>query len=107
MFDFGMRIRELRENRSMSQEVLGKRVGRSKPVISSYENNLKTPPLDVLINMANVFNVSIDYLVGIEQRETLSVDGLSPSQTDAIKRIIDEFKFQSDPDGVYQENAAV
>lgn len=98
MFDFGMRIRELRESRSLSQEALGRRVGRSKPVISSYENNLKTPPLDVLINMANVFNVSLDYLVGIEKKETLSVDGLTSSQTDAIKRIIDEFKDKRERD---------
>ena len=57
MFDFGLRIKELREAHNMSQEALGRRVGRSKPVISSYENNIKIPPLDVLINLANVFNV--------------------------------------------------
>ena len=34
VFDFGLRIRELREACGMSQETLGKKVGRSKPVIS-------------------------------------------------------------------------
>ena len=57
MFDFGLRIRELRESRHMSQESLGRRIGRSKPVISNYENNIKYPPLEVLISIANVFNV--------------------------------------------------
>ena len=66
MFDFGLRIRELRESRHMSQESLGRRIGRSKPVISNYENNIKYPPLEVLISIANVFNVSLDYLVGKE-----------------------------------------
>ncbi len=96
MFDFGLRIRELRESRNMSQETLGRRVGRSKPVISSYENNLKTPPLDVLINMANVFNVSLDYLVGIEKKETVSVDGLTPSQVETVKRVIYELRDKRD-----------
>ena len=39
MFDFGQRLRELREQRHLSQEAMGKIIGRSKPVVSSYENN--------------------------------------------------------------------
>lgn len=92
VFDFGLRIKELREARNMSQEALGRRVGRSKPVISSYENNLKTPPLDVLINLANVFNVSLDYLVGIKKREALYVNDLSDSQIEILKIIVNEFR---------------
>lgn len=92
MLNLGMRIRELREAHNMSQVALGKRVGRSKPVISSYENNLKIPPLDVLIKMANVFHISLDFLVGIEQKETVSLDGLTPSQIDVVKRVVGEFK---------------
>ena len=92
MFDFGLRIWELRESRNMSQETLGKRIGRSKPVISSYENNIKTPPLDVLIKISNEFNVSLDYLVGKEKTEALYTDGLSNSQIELLKMIIEEFQ---------------
>ncbi len=91
MFDFGLRIRELRESRNMSQAALGRRVGRSKPVISSYENNLKTPPLDVLISISNVFNVSLDYLVGIDKKQSLSINGLTNEQIDILKIIVEEF----------------
>lgn len=52
MFDFGKRLRELREQHHLSQEAMGKIIGRSKPVISSYENNLKLPTLDVLMSIA-------------------------------------------------------
>ena len=92
MFDFGLRIRELRESKNMSQETLGKRIGRSKPVISSYENNIKTPPLDVLIGMARVFNVSLDYLVGMKANKTVSVDGLTDKQINIIRSIIEDFQ---------------
>ena len=92
MFDFGLRIRELRESRNMSQEALGRRVGRSKPVISSYENNLKLPPLDVLVDISNVFNVSLDYLVGKEKYKTLNTNGLSPEQIETLHLIADEFR---------------
>ena len=67
MFDFGLRLRELREKHKLSQEQLGRRVDRSKSVISSYENNLKMPPLSILTDFAVIFNVSLDYLVGIDK----------------------------------------
>ena len=92
-FDFGLRIRELRESRNMSQETLGKKNGRSKPVVSSYENNIKTPPLDVLIKISNVFNVSLDYLAGNDDHaEIFDSCGLTPEQSALIKLIIEEFQ---------------
>ena len=92
MFDFGLRIRELREARNMSQEALGARVGRSKPVISSYENNLKTPPVDVLVKIANVFDVSLDYLVGLDQKRNISTEGMTREQIGIMNMICLEFK---------------
>ena len=92
MFDFGLRIKELREQRKMSQEQLGRRVNRSKSVICSYENNIKTPPLDILTKIAVVFNVSLDYLVGIDKTEMVSVDGLSHQQKELLQTIVFEFK---------------
>lgn len=92
MFDFGMRIRELRLNRKMSQEELGRRVSRSKSVISSYENNLKVPSLDILVRFAEIFNVSLDYLVGLDKNEMLSLDGLTDKQKEIIKLIHSDFK---------------
>ncbi len=95
MFDFGLRIRELREQHKMSQEQLGKKVGRSKSVISNYENNIKIPPLDILTHFAVIFNVSLDYLVGIDKNEMISVNGLTDSQKNIMQTIAFEFKDQS------------
>ncbi len=91
MFDFGLRIRALREQHKLSQEQLGRRVGRSKSVISCYENNIKMPPLDVLTQMAVIFNVSLDYLVGIDKNEMVSVNGLSKQQKELLQTILFEF----------------
>ena len=92
MFDFGYRIKELREQHKMSQEQLGRKIDRSKSVISSYENNIKIPPLDILTKIAVIFNVSLDYLVGIDKTEMLSVDGLSVQQKELLRTIVFEFK---------------
>ncbi len=92
MFDFGLRLRELREKQKLSQEQLGRRVGRSKSVISSYENNLKLPPLSILTDFAAIFNVSLDYLVGIDKNEMVSIDGLTDQQKQVIQTIVFEFR---------------
>lgn len=92
MFDFGMRIRELREKHKMSQSQLGNRVERSKSVISSYENNIKIPPLPILTQFAVIFNVSLDYLVGIDKNEMVSVEGLTEQQKALVNTLVFEFK---------------
>ena len=92
MFDFGLRIKELREQHKMSQEQLGRRIDRSKSVISSYENNIKIPPLDILTKIAVIFNVSLDYLVGIDKTEMVSIDGLTEQQKQLLQTIVFEFK---------------
>jgi len=92
MFDFGLRIKELREQHKMSQEQLGRRIDRSKSVISSYENNIKIPPLDILTKIAVIFNVSLDYLVGIDKNEMVSIDGLTEQQKQLLQTIVFEFK---------------
>lgn len=95
MFDFGLRLRELREKHKLSQAQLGKRVDRSKSVISSYENNLKLPPLSILVDFAAIFNVSLDYLVGIDKNEMISVDGLTEQQKRVLQTIVFEFRDKS------------
>lgn len=95
MFDFGLRLRELREKHKLSQEQLGRRVGRSKSVISSYENNLKIPPLSILTDFAVIFNVSLDYLVGIDKNEMVSIDGLTDQQKQVLQTIVFEFRDRS------------
>ena len=92
MFDFGLRIKELREQHKMSQEQLGRRIDRSKSVISSYEYNIKIPPLDILTKIAVIFNVSLDYLVGIDKTEMVSIDGLTEQQKQLLQTIVFEFK---------------
>ena len=92
MFDFGMRIQQLRMDRNMSQEALGKKLGRSKSVVCGYENNLRVPPLDILVQIAVIFNVSLDYLVGIDKNEMVSIEGLTDGQKKTIYDLIAEFK---------------
>ncbi len=63
MSDLGKRIQELRKENGLTQQELAKKVNISHPQIVRYETKGVQPPADVLSRMADVFNVSIDYLV--------------------------------------------
>ncbi len=92
MFDFGLRIQQLRTGNNLSQAALAKKINRCKSLICAYENNTATPPLDVLVQLASIFNVSLDYLVGIDKTEMVSLSGLDDSQKELVYRLINEFK---------------
>lgn len=63
--NFGERLKKLREEKGIIQEDLGKIVNLSKANISKYEKNIIEPNNETLTLLANYFDVSIDYLLGL------------------------------------------
>lgn len=61
---FGKRLRNLRENQRLKQEELGKRLGLSPSTIGMYEQGRRQPDNEILLKISNIFDVSIDYLLG-------------------------------------------
>ena len=92
MFDFGSRLSELRKQNHMTQQTLSERLNVTKAAVSSYETGTRLPSYDVLIRISYIFHVSTDYLLGIEDKSTLSVDGLTTRQIEIINALISEFK---------------
>ena len=63
---FGSKLKELRTEKGIGQVELAKALNLSKGIISLWENGLREPKLSNLILLAQYFQVSIDYLAGIE-----------------------------------------
>lgn len=53
-----------------------------KDTISKYENNVLTPSLDRIVELARILDVSLDYLMGIESIPTIKLYGLTQEQSD-------------------------
>ena len=64
MANFAERIKELRIERGMSQDEIGKVIGVKRYSVCGYEKGKNFPDVPGLIALANYFGVSIDYLVG-------------------------------------------
>ncbi len=62
--EFPQRLQKLRERRRMSRKALGELCGLSKNIIGQYERGEKEPAVGTLIELADYFEVPIDYLLG-------------------------------------------
>ena len=59
-----MRLKELRKKKGLSQLRLATELNTTQNTISRYETGEREPGIDELINIADYFNVSVDYLIG-------------------------------------------
>lgn len=66
MENFGRRIKELREERKLTQQQLAKELNIDKSTVAKYETNSISPSCQMLIIFAKYFSVSTDYLLGLE-----------------------------------------
>lgn len=63
------RVRELRKSRGMNQEALATFVGVSQQTISKIEKDITSIGTDLLIQLANYFNVTTDYILGLSNEK--------------------------------------
>jgi transcriptional regulator with XRE-family HTH domain len=104
----GDRIRRLRVEQHWSQAELGERIGVHQKQVSSYERAVNIPSTEVLIKLAEVFNVTLDYLafeakgqpakINIQDRELLrrfeALDNLSEHDKSLAKEVLDLLIFK-------------
>lgn len=107
---FSYRLTVLLEENNMSQTQLAKKIGTSNVTICRYLTCERIPRLDVVTKIASVFNVSLDYLLGLSDDKNIDVSNfdndlsialsikelysldktsnLSKSQVELIKKIL-------------------
>ena len=67
-FDFDKfvkRLRELREEKGITQEKVATHLGVARTTYSNYEQGLREPPINTLVKMSDLFDVTVDYLLGL------------------------------------------
>ena len=104
-----LRLKELREQRRFTQEGLAMKLSASQSTISAYEIGERSPDLEMLIAIANVFGVSIDYLVGrSEAKHPFKQSDLSPDELEFLYKykqanMINREKIKAYTDGLLSE----
>lgn len=85
-------IKQLRQSRNLSQVDLARALGVTKQSISNWENNNIQPSIDMLIHLAQFFSVSTDFMLGLDERKYIEINGLSDQQLAHVTMIIDDIR---------------
>lgn len=76
LFLLADKIRHIREQAGITQAELARKLGLTRSSVNSWEMGLSVPSTQYVIELAKLFDVSTDYLLGMEQGATISVEGL-------------------------------
>ena len=89
LYKFAENLKSLRTKKGLSQTQLATKLWLNKSIISAYENEQRSPSLDVLIKLSYEFNVSMEYLLGIERDKILDISGLNDEQVTVINSLVE------------------
>lgn len=84
------KIRSIRLAKGISQVDLSKAIGVSKQSVSNWENDNIQPSIDMLVQIADYFGVSTDYLLDRETTRTLDCKNLTEKEISHIQDLIND-----------------
>lgn len=82
----GQRLKAERERRNWSQKFVAEKVGITNTVLSNYERNYRDPDTETLRKLADLYEVSVDYLLGRDSKNDL-LELTEKEERDIAKRL--------------------
>ena len=74
--EFSERLKKLRKQAQLTQVDVAEKLGISQPAYASWERGVKKPTQENLVKIAQVLNVSVDYLVGNLEEKSNELDNI-------------------------------
>ena len=84
MVDFSQRLKRVRMDRHMTQAQVAKKIGVTASMVSSYETDIRLPSYDVMIRIADLFGVSVDYLLGRDNKRLVDLSRLTDEEAAVV-----------------------
>ena len=88
----GQRINTLRIALGWSQVQLAEKLSISKQTVSNWENDNIQPSIEMLVRISKLFHVSTDYLLGLDNKQTIDVTNLPQPFIAHLTQIIEDYK---------------
>ena len=82
----------LRENKGLSQKALADKLGITRSSVNAWEQGISVPSTQYILELANLFEVSTDYLLNFKNDNAINIDGLNDKEVKIILELINYFK---------------
>ena len=87
-------IKELRDRAGLSQAALAKKVGVTRSAVNAWEMGLSIPTTQYVAELAQLFHVSADYMLGLDHTEAIYIDNLSEEEKHILYSLLNYFHDQ-------------
>lgn len=95
------RIKLLREEQGYTQAALAKILGVTRSCVNAWEMGISVPSTQYIVELAGIFKVSTDYLLGVESTVSVNVSGLSQADIALVNTIISHLRHsKNQPNGI-------
>ena len=86
------RIKKLREKQGYTQTELAKMLGVTRSCVNAWEMGISVPSTQSLVQLAQIFDISTDYLLGLDVAFAIRTDGLSDNDIQLVHSIVQRLK---------------
>lgn len=86
------RISYLRKQMNLTQTELAKRLGITRSSVNAWEMGISVPSTQYIVELAGIFHVSTDFLLGVNASSSISVVGLSEDDVRLVHALIHHLK---------------
>lgn len=86
------RIKQLREQRGFTQAALAKMLGVTRSCVNAWEMGVSVPSTQSLVQLAEIFDISTDYILGVDATSTIRTNGLSDRDIQLVHSIVQRLK---------------
>ena len=84
-------IKMLRTSQNITQAELAKKLGITRSSVNAWEMGISIPSTSYLVELATLFQVSTDYLLGLKQNASLDISGLNAEEVRIISDLVQYF----------------
>lgn len=86
------KIKDLREKNNLTQAALAKKLNVTRSSVNAWEMGISIPSTALIVDLAKLFHVSTDYLLGIKGTATLDISTLNEKEIMILYELIEYFK---------------
>ena len=85
-------IKSLREQNKYTQSELARILGITRSSVNAWEMGISVPSTQYVVELANIFKVSTDFILGVKSTATINVDGLNDEDIELVQGIIEHLR---------------
>ena len=92
MHGFSDRLKDLRSKMNLTQADLAKKLSLTRASVNAWEMGLSAPSTPFIVELSRLFNVSTDYLLGLDDTAVIRTDDLSDEEIAVIMNTVQCFR---------------